>query len=238
MEATILNNRILDIVRKLNGGNIIKNQPDIETQINLFEEGLWIFRDFDGKNYLFAEYGPGKNSLNKIENLIYKNENLRNDLNPSDSYLILLQTVDAIDGSLYSSIIKVEENEFFFKKYIFYYTEQEYSSFMNWSKNLPEQEDHLQMLINKLSISTESSEENYFKFFVRLLIKVPVLNPIFPKAEMVDFEKLVEEKLGSVKKEKDELYKLNTEITEILTAHDNNIEEIVDSIYTKFLVKQ
>lgn len=237
MEATKLINRILDIIRKLNDGNIIKNQPDIETQINLYEEGLWLYRDFDGKNYLFAEYGPDKSNLNKIEKLTYNNENLSFNLNPSDSYLILFQMVNSIDESLYSAIIEVEENEFFFKKYIFYYTEQEYLAFMDWTKEFPAKENYLQMLINRLPVSSESSEENYFKFFVRLLIKVPVLNPIFPKTEMVNFESLVEEKLESVKKEKEELRIFNTEITEILATHGDDIEDIVDSIYTKFLVK-
>ena len=43
--------------------------------------------------------------------------------------------------------------------------------------------------------------------------------------------------IESVKKEKEELRIFNTEITEILATHGDDIEDIVDSIYTKFLVK-
>lgn len=231
---------ILDIIRKLNGGNVLANQPDEETYINLFKENIWLYKDLEeGKYYFFSNFDAESNGLMQIENNILKNEALKEgEISPSDTYLILFWEVEEITEFVYSNIIKMEENEFFFKKYIFYYTKKEYADFLKWIKDIPCGEHLLENSINKLSEPSETLDNDYAQFFIKLLVKVPVINPVFPKAELVDFNDMVKSKLnGTQSNYRKTLIDLDNLISEAIEEYGDDSNIIAEELYKKLMVE-
>lgn len=126
-------NTILDIIRLLNDGNIVPMQKDEDTKIDLYNEKVQLFMDASGeesKYYYFSELeinDENQDNLAEIEDVALNSDayTVIEKPTPSDSYMILFWKVECIEERMYPDIIKIEENEFFYKKYVFYYTEKE-----------------------------------------------------------------------------------------------------------------
>lgn len=137
-------NTILDIIRLLNDGNIVPMQKDEDTKIDLYNEKVQLFMDASGeesKYYYFSELeidDENQDNLAEIEDVALNSDayTVIEKPTPSDSYMILFWKVECIEERLYPDIIKIEENEFFYKKYVFYYTEKELQCFEKWCSSL------------------------------------------------------------------------------------------------------
>lgn len=229
---------ILDLVKKLNGGNVLNNQPDEETYVNLYKENIWLYRDMaEDKNYFFATFNTETNSLQQIETNILNNDVLKHEkIKPSDSYLILFWEIEKETEFIYPTVINIEENEFFFKKYIFYYTTQEYEGFLDWIKDISTDGNFLTNLINKLSEPNESLENSYAQFLIKLLVKVPILNPVFPKAELVNFNEMVKNKLSRISTDyRRKVIALDSQMSEAIDTYGDNSEIIAEEVYKMFM---
>lgn len=197
---------IIDIIRSLNEGNVLPFQKDAETKIDLYNKEVELYIDYSGnekKYYYFAELkmdDEKDDNLPQIEDILRNNEALAviGEPNPSDSYMILLWQIENIDESIYPYVIKIEENEFFYKKYVFYYTGQELKSFMDWYHILSEKgSSDLTELLQELQSLDEGAVQ--VDFLTRLLAKVPFFNPVFPKAVMNDFDKMVQKRIDGIR---------------------------------------
>lgn len=197
---------IIDIIRSLNEGNVLPFQKDAETKIDLYNKDVELYIDYSGsekKYYYFAELkmdDEKDDNLPQIEDILRNNEALAviGEPNPSDSYMILLWQIENIDESIYPYVIKIEENEFFYKKYVFYYTRQELKSFMDWYHILSEKgSSDLTELLQELQSLDEGAVQ--VDFLTRLLAKVPFFNPVFPKAVMNDFDKMVQKRIDGIR---------------------------------------
>lgn len=197
---------IIDIIRSLNEGNVLPFQKDAETKIDLYNKDVELYIDYSGnekKYYYFAELkmdDEKDDNLPQIEDILRNNEALAviGEPNPSDSYMILLWQIENIDESIYPYVIKIEENEFFYKKYVFYYTGQELKSFMDWYHILSEKgSSDLTELLQELQSLDEGAVQ--VDFLTRLLAKVPFFNPVFPKAVMNDFDKMVQKRIDGIR---------------------------------------
>ena len=197
---------IIDIIRSLNEGNVLPFQKDAETKIDLYNKDVELYIDYSGnekKYYYFAELkmdDEKDDNLPQIEDILRNNEALAviGEPNPSDSYMILLWQIENIDESIYPYVIKIEENEFFYKKYVFYYTRQELKSFMDWYHILSEKgSSDLTELLQELQSLDEGDVQ--VDFLTRLLAKVPFFNPVFPKAVMNDFDKMVQKRIDGIR---------------------------------------
>ena len=197
---------IIDIIRSLNAGNVLPFQKDAETKIDLYNKDVELYIDYSGnekKYYYFAELkmdDEKDDNLPQIEDILRNNEALAviGEPNPSDSYMILLWQIENIDESIYPYVIKIEENEFFYKKYVFYYTGQELKSFMDWYHILSEKgSSDLTELLQELQSLDEGAVQ--VDFLTRLLAKVPFFNPVFPKAVMNDFDKMVQKRIDGIR---------------------------------------
>lgn len=236
-------NTIVDIIRLLNEGNVIPSQTDKETKINLYSDDVDLYVDssgIDNKYYYFADFkmdDEKKDNLDQIESVVINNEAYAviGEPSPSDSYMILLWEVEKIDENIYPYIIEIEENEFFYKKYIFYYTKKERDSFLKWYKELQENgESTLTTTLDSLQELNDESE--VVKFLTRLLIKVPFLNPVFPTAHMDDFDKMVQKKINTMRHEQKGLIQTVNNI--FMMAMDNetdDIEALSNEIYQKLM---
>lgn len=197
---------IIDIIRSINEGNVLPFQKDAETKIDLYNKDVELYIDYSGnekKYYYFAELkmdDEKDDNLPQIEDILRNNEALAviGEPNPSDSYMILLWQIENIDESIYPYVIKIEENEFFYKKYVFYYTGQELKSFMDWYHILSEKgSSDLTELLQELQSLDEGAVQ--VDFLTRLLAKVPFFNPVFPKAVMNDFDKMVQKRIDGIR---------------------------------------
>ena len=216
-------NTMLDIIRLLNEGSIVPMQKDQDTKIDLYNEKVQLFVDASGeenKYYYFSELeidDKNQDNLAEIEDVALNSDayTVIEKPTPSDSYMILFWKVECIEERLYPDIIKIEENEFFYKKYVFYYTEKE-----------------LQCLA---AIQFLNDESEPVQFLTRLLSKVPFFNPIFPKAVMNDFGEMVRHKIGVTRKQKKNVEMINDMFIRSIEETSFNVEVLSDMIYQKIL---
>lgn len=142
--STINLGLFLDWIRQINGGSVVPKIPDEKSEIPLPNQNVMLYCQPLAKGvkyFFFADLGDTQNieeSIAEIEKTtIHKRRewSAGSDLHPSDSYIIYLwQTPDFTENSS-KEIIKLEENEFAYKKYVFYYTQSEYEAFCQWLEN-------------------------------------------------------------------------------------------------------
>lgn len=234
---------IIDIIRSLNEGNVLPFQKDAETKIDLYNKDVELYIDYSGnekKYYYFAELkmdDEKDDNLPQIEDILRNNEALAviGEPNPSDSYMILLWQIENIDESIYPYVIKIEENEFFYKKYVFYYTRQELKSFMDWYHILSEKgSSDLTELLQELQSLDEGAVQ--VDFLTRLLAKVPFFNPVFPKAVMNDFDKMVQKRIDGIRQTQKEIIGIiNNIFNEAIESGNADIQKISDTIYRELM---
>lgn len=234
---------IVDIIRLLNDGNVIPFQADKETKFNLYSDVVELYVDSSGnenKYYYFAEYKMDyekKDNLDQIESILQNNKAFADNgkPSPSDSYMILLWEIEKIEDCIYPYIIDIEENEFFYKKYIFYYTKKEFDCFISWYKELQENgKSNLTKTLDSLQKLDDESE--VVKFLTRLLIKVPFLNPVFPKTVLDDFDKMVQQKIMVIRnKQKASIEMINNIFITAMENEDHDIEALSNVIYQKLM---
>jgi len=241
MEETMIN-EIISIIRALNSGSVLPDQKDIDTKKELFSEAAQLFiSETDLKYYFFASFCAEKDNyqisnMGEIEKATIKNAETYQAIDPptpNSSYLVLFWEVTYIDESIYRHIIKLEENEFFFKKYVFYYTAEELRAFKKWySEKVAANKGDIKTMLKE--ITNEDFEKPEICFFIRLLIKIPFFDLPFPKAVLQDFDQIVQNKIlvtrgesGRKTKELDEI------ISQTLSTDTQSLDEIIDAIYKK-----
>lgn len=193
----------LDIVKLMHNGSVIFEDKQNDCEINLGTDELKLY--LTGNRYYFvAKYNE---NLNQIENTIFENEIVKmlSDRQPNNSYLILLYNVENITNEIYKEIIKLEENEFFYKKYVLYYTDEEFQAFMEWWNKIEKKE--LRNLLSDQSLNPNSADK-HIKFLFRLLIKTPFIHLEFPKTKMMNFEDLLDRKIQNLTTEKEAVIQL------------------------------
>ena len=239
-------NTIINIIRDLNDGFVLPNQDDRQTQVDLYSQTVKLFIDeIDFKYYFLAELiletdDNEKNNLDQIEKDTINNSEafLTTEApDPSSSYLILLMKVDKIEESIYPGIIELEENEFFFKKYVFYYTEEELNAFNEWYAEMKSKgKASIKQLLNEISEPNVDFDCLYIAFFIRLLIKIPFFQLDFPKAVLKDFNEIVNDKISSTRGDKGKrVQDLNQIIFDMVDKGSNTANVISDMLYEKFL---
>lgn len=231
--------KIIELLTKINGGSLIENQNNQNIIKSLLcEDAILCIDEHDGKHYFFAEYNEDEKSDNMSEiemKTIHNNQVFTEGWpNPSDSYLILFWKVKQINEAVFSKVIEIEENEFFYKKYVFYYTEKEIIEFEEWLSN--QSEVNISIILEEIAQEGEKISEK-FLFIIRLLTKIPFWRFEFKKDELDDFENLVEKKVMSMRgNTKTEARRLLEFITEEDKNKDVDVENLVNAIYKKYIM--
>lgn len=224
---------LADIILKIHFSNITDVQDDLIVEKDLFSDISKLYIDrFDNKHYFFSEYicdleGDNWNQIQKdtINNI----EAFGGDMpKPSDSYLILLWKIDKIEEALYSKIIQIEENEFFYKKYVLYYTQEEYEALIKW---LAENDNiSIDQIIELLSQEREVFSL-YAQLLIRILIKIPFFILNFPTAVLDDFNLMIERKIEKMRdSSKLELKEINK-----IVEKNNDAKILADEIFSTYL---
>ena len=197
----------LDIIRSINNGSVITADKDDNTQLPIPSDKITVFRQLlpNGVKYLFFSLYTNDGSeefaatFSEIENVaIFQRDDWAQGeaIKASDSYLILFWHVPAIDTAVLKKVIELEDNEFYFKKYVFYYTTNEYEEFVKWYKDNRQKGSIVELL---QGIETEFIKTPAIKFLTRLLIKVPCLTLPFQACELPNFDHLVDEQIRSIR---------------------------------------
>lgn len=198
---------LMDFIRKLNGGTIIPFVSDSKSQMYLPSKGVELYRQplpQGTKYFYFAYLGDTQNleeAISEIEKVTITKRNEwcgAETLSPSDSYMIYFWEVPSICESINKKIIGIEENEYFYKKYVFYYTGIEYKAFREWIAH--KTEDAASNSIVDLISNTELKTDE-MKFLTRLVIKIPCIQIPFEAKELPDFEQLVQDNLEGIRTE-------------------------------------
>lgn len=238
----IMINIILNIIRLLNDGSIVPMYKDEETKIDLYNEKVQLFVDPSGegsKYYYFSELeidDENQDNLAEIEDVTMNSDayTVIKKPTPSDSYMVLFWKVECIEERMYPDIINIEENEFFYKKYVFYYTEKELQCFEKWCGSLKTNgKPMLDTVLEAIQFLNDESKE--VQFLTRLLSKVPFFNPVFPKAVMNDFDEMVRQKIKTIRKQKNKVKMINDMFIKSIEETSFNAEVLSDMIYHKIL---
>lgn len=218
-------NKFIDIISSLNNGSVIRYMDNNDTEIWLNEPGIKLY--YNNKYYFLSEYC---NDYDIIEKKLKNNSIVRNhkEIRPNNSYLILFHEIKSFNEEISKRIITLEENEFFYKKYVFYYSKEEFASFTDWYNNLAEKD---LSYILKNEKCPPNSNELYIQFLLRLIIKVPFLELEFKKMELENFDSLLETQLDGIRKNKDLVKKMFDRLTNELDNY--SVNEIVDTLFSE-----
>lgn len=194
------------IIKLMNNFELI---PGKITEISRFSDSdLFIYERYDsGKHYFFhfIKEQTLKYHLKKVENCILKK--FGKDFIPQDSYLILFYETEKITNQFLKEVIDIEENEFLFKKYVFYYTKDELTEAEARSSKFSLLDDFWEFL-------SDSSEDNLTEnFFLRLAIKVPIISLNFEARNLQEFEDIFNKKVKGLRSLNDDMIiELNSNI--------------------------
>lgn len=198
----------------INNGSVLSDIPDEKSRLNLGTKNTQLYINSMNQDlfYFFSTYTyekeEDKENLHEIETEAlnieaYAGTNIKPI--PQRSYLILFYQIpsDVDFENVYRNIIDLEENEYIFKKYVFYYKIEEYEAFMKWYSDTGNCLSYNELL-KIIATDTDFSKLEY-RFLLRLMIKLPYLNFDFKQLELFEFDTIVVDKIsakrGAVQKE-------------------------------------
>lgn len=220
----------------MNDGNFLLS---VTKRFNLIE-GIWkdIYSNLE-KEILFGSYEPSGSSKKYL--FLWNNQEPEEQLDqadelietyleypiiPQDTYLIFFSRVSDLNEESYKKIIKVEENEFCYKKYVCYYTKTELKDLRNKSDEI------FNNGVNFFESYPEYKKDDSFTLLYRMIIKIPIIKMDFEKKELDDFHNLY-----TAVRKKTDLFSLNeiNDMENIILPSikedeglETNIENLVD----------
>ena len=244
-----MNSEIIGLVKELNG-SIVSNINDQESVVLdgefMFLKGNYrkYYHVLDYKiqsleNKTLDEYIVkgikneeiiSSDILNKIENEIIYNELIKK-IPANLIYSIIILKVDQINEELYKTIIKIEEDEYFSKKYVFYYTEEELNKFNLWKKECNAYSfDTLLNYKENAKILEDKDKSIPLKFMLRLLVKLPFLKVNIESTHINNFDEELKNIIGKIRneKERDSIEKINSQIFRFIDQRENIDKAIED----------
>lgn len=228
-------NKYLELLRTINGGNVFFEDEGPYVVKNIVGENIVLCSDpRDAKNYFFAKY----NFTGETDNMLEIEDNTTNNMelfdgkrpNPSDSYLILFWQVPEINEGVLAKVVEIEENEFFYKKYVIYFTKEELDEFNNWI----EEQSYVDITKILKAISDEKDKiSSKFQFALRIFSKIPFYYFDFQQDELKGVEDLVSQRIKGLSSEVNELYNY---LEELLITDLNVSDELIDEMYEKYVM--
>lgn len=229
-------NKILEIIKKYNG-TLISGMEDSESVI--YDEKFIILKNRIKNHFCIFEFDHNETNIEEIvayiERCCNENEILRN-IKPQFIYAIVILKTTCIGEQLSKKIIEIEENEYFCKKYVFYYNDNEVNTFEAWAEKNKKNSFNELITIesNNKTINKKDKDSIALKFMLRILIKFIFVRVDLEYKGEVSFENELLEQLKKIKKDsiKSNINKLNEEGLGKLMAM--NLDEAVDSYLSSF----
>ena len=152
---------------------------------------------------------------------------------PQDTYLILFSKVQSLNEKNYKKIIKVEENEFCYKKYVCYYIESEIDALRK--KN----DDIFKYMSNFFSRFPDHNKSDEFSLLYRMIIKIPIIKMEFEKKELDDFFELYNTvrketqsfSINEINEMENKIFSKISEDNKLDERINDLVEELIENIY-------
>lgn len=108
-----------------------------------------------------------------------------------------------VDDSFYKKIIEIEENEYFCKKYVFYYNDDEVNKFESWVKKKKKNSfnELINLETNNKDINKNDNNAIALKFMLRMIIKFIFIKVCIGNKELISFDKELTRQLEKIKDE-------------------------------------
>lgn len=202
-----MENNILNIIKEYNG-SLIAGLDDKESII--YDEDFMILKNNNHNYFCIFEATYTNESfdsdkiISEIEEKCFNSEILKN-IKPQFVYSIIIIKTDVIDERLYKKVIEIEEDEYFCKKYVFYYKPEEEKKFLEWSneKELNTFNELLNKEGNYELFDKKNNELDALKFMLRLIIKFIFIKIKFENKNTYNFNQELEKQIKSIKKIED-----------------------------------
>lgn len=226
-------NKILEIIKQYNG-SLISDMQDSESVI--YNKEILVLKNRINNHFCIIEFEDDEINTEEIQAYIEKccNENeILKKVRPQFIYVIVILKTKCKGEELHKKIIEIEENEYFCKKYVFYYNDYEIKQFETWAKK-----DSFNELIkdennNKL-INKKGNSSIGLKFLLKILIKFIFVKVDLEYKDVASFENELTEQLKKIKESsiKENVHKLNDEELEKLM--DMDLDDAIDYYLSSF----
>ena len=197
--------QFVDLIHLINGGYVLPGISDEESEILLpsSDAKLYCQQLPGGRRFFFFACLSDKESLEesiaRIEDICIRQRDKwypENDIKASDAYMVYFWHISAVDSATLKRVIELEENEFYFKKFVFYYTDEEATAFETWRQDhFSSDQNFSACWLEMLSDSETNIQQPALKFLTRFLIKIPCVSLPFTASDLPDFEELVQAQL-------------------------------------------
>lgn len=196
-------NKILEIIKKYNR-TLITNIEDCESVI--YDDEFVILKNAINNYFCIFEANEEVEDTEKIVANIEKScrENMiLSKIKPQFIYAIVILRTSYAEDKLYKKIIEIEENEYFCKKYVFYYSDDEVNKFKAWAKknNKNTFNELINLESNNKDINKSDQNAIALKFMLRMIIKFIFIKVCIGSKELISFDKELTIQLAKIREE-------------------------------------
>lgn len=187
----------------------------------------------DGRSYLFSYFDESlENDPSKVAEKILSDaesalESFYSKYVARDTYVVFLSKIEKYSDSLQKFIIRIEENEFMFKKYVCLYTDEE---LVNLERALESLEEGQEFWANNNLI--EGNRNLSSQLFLRLAIKIPIIRLNFAELQFNSIQNRVKNSIAT-KENKGQLEILNDSLIRWLDT--TSPEEQADVLFKEIV---
>lgn len=229
-------NEILEIIKKYNG-TLITDINDCESIV--YDDEFVILKNSMNNYFCIFEANEEVDDTEKIVGNIEKSckENIiLYKIKPQFIYAIVILKTIYTEEQLYKKIIEIEENEYFCKKYVFYYNDDEVTKFEGWAKknNKNTFNELINIETNNKDINKSDQNAIALKFMLRMIIKFIFIKVCIGNRELRSFDKELTMQLAKIREEdvKKNLDMFSEENLDKLISMD--LDKVVKDYLSKF----
>ncbi len=229
-------NEILEIIKKYNG-TLITDINDYKSVI--YDEEFIILKNAINNYFCIFEANEEIDDIEKIVTNIEKScrENvILSKIKPQFIYSIVIMKTSYADDKFFKKIIEIEENEYFCKKYVFYYNDDEINEFESWAKRKKKKtfNELINLETNNMDINKNDKNGIALKFMLRIIIKFIFIKVCIDNKELISFDKELTKQLAKITDEdvKKNLNLFSEENLDKLISMD--LDEAVEDYLSKF----
>lgn len=189
---------------------------------------FYVYKDYndidDFKKNIYDDQNNLYDYINSLEN--------RNEIKKNTSFIILINLNENSEkNDIQEEILDLEEDTYFFKKYVITYLRDETDSFYEKLKEYDNIISFIKQSINdtdKFEKYKISNEISYYSLILKMYIKIPHLScgDIFKKEEMINLQELIIEGIKNMQDKEDNDILLDYH-RKIISLGENDFDEYI-----------
>lgn len=196
----------------------------------------------NNKKHMFYVYKSYNNITEFRENLVQDQDNLYdyisqlengNEIKKNTSFIILIKLDERNEKDIIQKeILDLEEDKYFFKKYVITYLSDEVESFYKKLKEYDNIINFLEQNLNNIEKFEEFKVKNdisYYSLILKIYIKIPHLScgDIFSEKEMISLKDNIIEEIKKMKGTDDTILDYHKKI---ISLQENDIDSYIENM--------